>query len=149
MIAGQSIQQPFPLARQSHNRSPPVVRILLPRHQPLALRPVQKLHRAVVLQSQPLGYIGYGRRRRCRSSRHLQHQLILLRLQTGILRGLLTELQKLPQCMAKISQCREQPSIVSHDSFRLLHNYIVSRYKKFGNSPAPSRLQLEISSARA
>src|SRR5207302_9336895 len=100
-----------------------------------APRAIHQFDRAVMPQAKPRGGISDGYRRAFRGSRHLQQQLVLLRMQPGMERGRLAEMQEAAQLIAEISQGSEER--VGCGCCLQVHIYIVTRYKyECKSSPA-------------
>jgi len=73
-------------------------------HQPLFHQPVDELNRAVMLDLQPLGQLADRGAGPVREPLQSQHQLVVLRFDTGLAGRLLTEAQELAYAVAKRGQ---------------------------------------------
>jgi hypothetical protein len=81
-----------------------------------------QLDYAVVPQAEALGCIGNGGDGAGGRSGDLEQELMLLRLETGVVGGLLTELHEGAKAIAKFGQAFDEPC---RGVFFLFHKYIV------------------------
>ena len=127
VIGCQAVKEAMAFRRHFENRAPLVAGIRGARQQPFALRPIDQLNSAVVLQAKPLGRVRDGDRLAVACAGDLQEELMLLGLEAGFERDAFAEVDKAAELIAKFCQAPKQRARAGL-STRVRHIYIVSRY---------------------
>jgi hypothetical protein len=120
------------------HHEPAIVLVVGSPHKTRHLAPFAELDDGVVSKAHHLGDVGDGNQGVVGSSGYLQHELVLLWLQSGSGSGLLTELQKPPDLRSKFGQQLNLVA-VGFSGHRFHARSIVTRYN----------LQLAIMEAKA
>ncbi len=128
VLAGKAGENATAPAGDTEDCAAAVGRIFPALEQVLALAAVHQLDGAVVLEAEAPGGVGDGDGGFIGRAGHLEKQLVLLGLEAGFDRGLLTEVEEAAQLKAEVRQGANEG--IGNKGFRVSgHIYIVSRYK--------------------
>jgi hypothetical protein len=126
MVQREMPQNPLALGREFHaHLSPVLVSAGLLDEAPLH-QPVHQFDGAMVLELKALGQIGDGRPWVAAHTLHREHQLMVLRLDSGLPGRILAEVQETADLVTEFRQGLVVPGLKSSHRWKL--NNIVSRY---------------------
>ena len=120
---GQAAHDCLPAAGDAQQNFPPVISAAHAFEQAVEFEPIDEFYRAVVMDLQPFGEQAHGRRATVGQAFNGQQCLKLLRLDTGIARRLLGQIQKTSEF---VTELRERTIIELRLHLRRLMRVIIS-----------------------
>lgn len=108
---GELPEHLFAMRGDAEQNPAPVSGVFGAEEQALGDGAIDELDGAVVPEAEPLGRVGDRRFLTFRDAGYLEQQLMLLRLQAGVVRGFLAEMQKDSELVAEGGECAQEGAI--------------------------------------